>query len=153
MKLEELKPYKQNPRRNDNAVQYVANSIEAFGFRVPLVIDKDNVIVAGHTRYKAAKQLGLQEVPCTIADDLTEEQIKAYRLADNKVAEIANWDFELLPIELEGLDFDMASFGFYSADSLVLDVDDEDFLQDTEATKEKKGKEVVCPHCGEAFIV
>ena len=85
-KIEEIKPYEKNPRKNDGAVDAVANSIEQFGFRVPVVIDKDNVIVCGHTRYKAAKKLGLDTVPCVIADDLTEEQIKAYRLADNKVS-------------------------------------------------------------------
>ena len=84
-KLTELIPYKNNPRKNDEAVKYVANSIKEFGFKVPIVIDKDNVIVAGHTRYKASQQLGLKEVPCIVADDLTEDQVYAFRLADNKV--------------------------------------------------------------------
>ena len=111
--LSDLKPYEKNPRKNDEAVKYVAESIRKFGFKVPIVIDKDNVIVAGHTRYKAAKKLGLSEVPCIVADDLTEEQIKAFRLADNKVAEKAEWDFELLSSELDELfDFDMTVFGF-----------------------------------------
>lgn len=90
--IEELIPYENNPRNNDEAVKYVAESIRQFGFKVPMVIDKDGVIVAGHTRFKAAKELGMTEVPCIIADDLTEEQVKAFRLADNKVAEIATWD-------------------------------------------------------------
>lgn len=111
-KLSELKPYEKNPRRNDDAVQFVANSIKEFGFKVPIVIDKDGVIVAGHTRYKAAKQLKLKTVPCIIADDLTEEQIKAYRLADNKTAEIAGWDFALLDMELAEITMDMQDFGF-----------------------------------------
>ena len=112
-KIDELIPYEKNPRKNDEAVKYVAESIKAFGFKVPIVIDKDNVIVAGHTRYKASKKLKLTEVPCIVADDLTDEQIKAYRLADNKVAEKADWDFELLGAELEDLfDFDMTLFGF-----------------------------------------
>lgn len=102
-RTEDLKPYERNPRRNDQAVDAVANSIKAFGFKVPIIIDKDNVIVAGHTRYKAAKKLGLTEVPCIVADDLNEEQIKAFRLADNKVAEQSEWDFELLEEELEGI--------------------------------------------------
>ena len=89
MKLSDLKPYEKNPRKNDRAVEPVANSIKEFGFRVPLVIDKDNVIVTGHTRYKAAKKLGLKTVPCIKADDLSDEQIKAFRLADNKVGEIS----------------------------------------------------------------
>jgi site-specific DNA-methyltransferase (adenine-specific) len=108
-----IAPYGKNPRKNDEAVKYVAESIKQFGFKVPIVIDKDNIIVAGHTRWKAAKKLGLKEVPCIVADDLTDEQIKAFRLADNKVAEKAEWDFDLLAIEMdELLDFDMTVFGF-----------------------------------------
>lgn len=112
--LTEIKPYEKNPRKNDNAVEYVANSIKEFGFKVPIVIDKNGVIVAGHTRYKASKKLGLEKVPCIIADDLTPEQIKAYRLADNKVAEKAEWDFDLLQDELADLDelIDMSAFDF-----------------------------------------
>ena len=113
LKLSEIKPYKKNPRNNDGAVDYVANSIKEFGFKVPIVIDKNNEIVTGHTRYKAAKKLKLKTVPCIQADDLTDEQIKAFRLADNKVAEIAEWDFELLNEEIEDiLDIDMTDFGF-----------------------------------------
>lgn len=112
-KLNEIKPYEKNPRKNDSAVDAVAASIREFGFRVPVVIDKDGVIVCGHTRYKAAKKLKLDTVPCVIADDLTEEQIKAYRLADNKVSEPAEWDFDLLGDELDGIfDIDMSEFGF-----------------------------------------
>ena len=111
--LKDIKPYEKNPRKNDNAVKYVANSIKKFGFKSPIVIDKNNVIVCGHTRYKAAKKLGLDKVPCIVADDLTEEQIKAYRLADNKVSELAEWDIDLLGEELDGIfDIDMSDFGF-----------------------------------------
>jgi site-specific DNA-methyltransferase (adenine-specific) len=113
MKLSELVPYDKNPRKNDEAVKYVKASIQEFGFKVPIVIDKDNVIIAGHTRYKASKELKIDEVPCIIASDLTEEQIKAFRLADNKVSEQAEWDLELLSEELDDLfDFDMGAFGF-----------------------------------------
>lgn len=112
-RIEELRPYENNPRKNDEAVKYVAESIESFGFKVPLVIAADGVIVAGHTRYKAAKKLKLQTVPCIIVDDLTDQQIKAFRLADNKVAEKAEWDFDLLGLELEGItDIDMSMFDF-----------------------------------------
>lgn len=112
-KLNELKPYEKNPRKNDEAVKYVAESIKEFGFKVPIIVDKNNVIVAGHTRYKAAKNLGMDTVPCIVADDLTDDQIKAFRLADNKVAEKADWDFNVLSAELEDLfDFDMSLFGF-----------------------------------------
>ena len=115
--VDELTPYANNPRNNEIAVEPVAKSIKEFGFKVPIIIDKDGEIVAGHTRLKAAKELELEEVPCIIADDLTPEQIKAFRLADNKVSELADWDFELLESELEmleisELDFDMSEFGF-----------------------------------------
>lgn len=111
--IKDLKPYEKNPRHNDQAVDYVAESIKQFGFKVPIVVDKDNVIVAGHTRYKAAKKLGINVVPCIIADDLTEEQIKAFRLADNKVSEIADWDMDLLSEELDDIfNLDMEAFGF-----------------------------------------
>ena len=112
-KLKDIKPYEKNPRKNDSAVDAVANSIEEFGFKVPVVIDNDGVIVCGHTRYKAAKKLGIEKVPCVVADDLTDEQIKAYRLADNKVGELAEWDIDLLGEELDGIfDIDMSDFGF-----------------------------------------
>ncbi len=108
-------PYERNPRNNDEAVDYVAESIKQFGFKVPIVIDNKNVIVCGHTRLKAALKLNIEEVPCVVADDLSDEQIKAFRLADNKVGEIAEWNFDLLSLELNDLDelnFDMEAFGF-----------------------------------------
>ena len=112
-KIGEIKPYEKNPRKNDNAVDAVASSISQFGFKNPIVIDGNNVIICGHTRYKAAQKLGLNTVPCVVADDLTEEQIKAYRLADNKVSELAEWDIDLLGEELDGIfDIDMSDFGF-----------------------------------------
>ena len=114
-------PYENNPRNNDQAVDAVANSIKEFGFKVPIIIDKNNVIVAGHTRLKAAKKLGLESVPCIMADDLTEDQIKAFRIADNKVGEIATWDFDKLNIELSGIELDMSQFGF------DLEIEEEDF--------------------------
>lgn len=113
LNLSDIKPYEKNPRKNDNAVKYVAESIKEFGFKVPIVIDRNGVIVAGHTRYKAAKQLKMKTVPCLVADDLTDEQVRAFRLADNKVAEQAEWDFDLLDDELaQILDIDMDAFGF-----------------------------------------
>lgn len=112
IELKKIKQYEKNPRKNDEAVGPVAESIKEFGFKCPIILDKNNVIIAGHTRYKAAKQLKLKEVPCIVADDLTEEQIKAFRLVDNKVGEIAEWDFDLLNMELEDISFDMSSFGF-----------------------------------------
>lgn len=116
-KIGEIKLYEKNPRKNDNAVDAVASSISQFGFKNPIVIDGNNVIICGHTRYKAAQKLGLDVVPCVIADDLTDEQIKAYRLADNKVSELAEWDIDLLGEELDGIfDIDMSDFGFDLSD-------------------------------------
>ena len=115
--IHELIPYEKNARKNDKAVPLVAKSIEQFGFKVPIVIDKNNVIVCGHTRYKAAHALGIEEVPCIVADDLTDQQIKAYRLADNKVSEVSKWDKGILSLEMnEIFDFDMSDFGFEIAD-------------------------------------
>ena len=127
--LSELKPYENNPRNNDEAVNYVAESIKEFGFKVPIIIDKDNVIVAGHTRYKAGQKLGLTEVPCTVADDLTEEQINAFRLVDNKVAEFATWDLEKLELEMNDLELNMELFGFESIteDEETQEVKEDDF--------------------------
>jgi hypothetical protein len=101
--INELIPYINNPRKNDDAVDMVASSIKNFGFKVPIVIDKNNEIVSGHTRLKAAKKLGLEEVPCVVADDLSDQQIRAFRIADNKVSEFSMWDNDLLKIELDGL--------------------------------------------------
>lgn len=109
--IDAIIPYQNNPRNNDEAVEYVASSIREFGFKVPIVIDKKNVVVTGHTRLKAAKRLGLDKVPCIRADDLTDDQIKAFRIADNKVGEIATWDFAKLDIELEDIEIDMSAFG------------------------------------------
>lgn len=111
----DLKPYENNPRLNEDAIDLVAASIDEFGFKQPIVVDKDLIIIAGHTRWKAAQKLGLETVPCIQADDLTPAQVKAYRLADNKVAEAAQWDLDALQFELEELDnmdFDMEPFGF-----------------------------------------
>lgn len=110
--IDDIKPYKNNPRLNEDAIPYVMNSIKEFGFKNPIILDENNVIVAGHTRLESAKRLDMKEVPVIYADDLTEEQIKAFRLADNKVSEKSEWNFELLDEELENLDIDMTEFGF-----------------------------------------
>lgn len=109
--IDALTPYESNPRHNDEAVDPVARSIEEYGFKVPMVISRDGTIVTGHTRYKAAKKLGLEKVPCIIADDLTDEQLRAFRIIDNKTAEIATWDLDLLQVELDGLDLDLEGWG------------------------------------------
>ncbi len=125
--LAEIKPYDKNPRLNDGAVDAVATSITAFGWRQPIVVDGDDVIVCGHTRWKAAQKLGLEMVPVHVATDLTPEQVRAYRIADNKSGELAEWNMELLPLEmaeLQGAGIDWSSLGF-NADDLakILDPD------------------------------
>ena len=135
-KVEELIPYINNPRNNTEAVDKVAASIKEFGFKVPIVIDKDNVVVTGHTRLLASKKLGLQEVPCVIADDLSPAQIKAFRIADNKVSEYAQWDEDMLKVELEELEemnFDL--------DSVSIDFSDFDMALDLEDTEEGQEQE------------
>lgn len=126
-KISDLIPYEKNPRKNEQAIDKVAASIKEFGFKVPIIIDQNNVIVAGHTRLKAAELLGLSKVPCVVADDLSGEQLKAFRLADNKTGEFAEWDFELLAEELQDItDIDMSEFGF----------DVEDLPEDTELAED-----------------
>lgn len=145
-KINEIKPYEKNPRKNDEAVEYVANSIKEFGFKVPIVIDKNNIIIAGHTRLKASLELGLKEVPCIIADDLSEEQIKAFRLADNKVSEKSQWDFSKLDEELDNiLDIDMNLFNF-NVDEID-DINLDDYFKENENSKEKESKLIECPYC------
>lgn len=153
-KLSELTPYANNPRLNDGAVDAVAASIKAFGFKVPIIIDKDGVIVAGHTRLKAAQKLGMKTVPCIVADDLTPEQIKAFRLADNKVGELADWDFEKLDLELEELDFDMTPFGFDEVGEVGEASANNDIDGGGEISTDdfNDGKfECTCPRCGFKF--
>ena len=146
-RLDEVIPYANNPRDNSGAIEKVVESIRDFGFKVPIVIDKDNVIVAGHTRVLAAKTLGMDTVPAIMADDLTEEQIKAYRIADNSTAELSGWDFGKLDRELDSIrDIDMTRFGFQDAmkDCAV----DALFMDDEKV----EPKEIQCPYCGEWFV-
>ena len=127
--IERLVPYARNPRKNDGAVDKVAASIKEFGFRQPIVVDIEGVIIAGHTRYKAAQRLGLSEVPVHVADGLTPAQVKAYRIADNKVGELAVWDDELLALEIEDLrleDYPVDLTGMDEADLGQFDVDEAD---------------------------
>ncbi|MEI8194741.1 MAG: DNA modification methylase [Phycisphaerae bacterium] len=113
--IDQIKPYPGNPRNNDDAVDAVAKSLKEYGFRQPIVVDTEGIIIVGHTRYKAAVKLGLAQVPVHVATDLTPAQVKAYRIADNATAEIADWNYELLPIELSGLEemnYDLGMLGF-----------------------------------------
>ncbi|MBQ9211101.1 MAG: ParB N-terminal domain-containing protein [Clostridia bacterium] len=152
--LADIKPYERNPRKNDNAVDAVAASIQAFGFLVPIILDSEEtrVIVAGHTRYRAALKLHLDEVPTVLADDLTEDQIKAYRLVDNKVAELALWD---LPLMNEALDevgglFDMSEFGFDLGVGDVFEPKDTSKEIDADSFGDD-AFEYECPDCGFRF--
>lgn len=145
--IDEIKPYENNPRDNDDAVDAVANSIKEFGWQQPIVVDNEGVIIAGHTRYKAAKKLGLKHVPVVVADNLTPDQVKAYRLADNKTAELADWDMDLLNEELDQIrDIDMSQFGFDDLDSLELeDADtakDDNFDEATPAEPKSKSGQI-----------
>lgn len=138
--IDQIKPYENNPRNNDDAVDAVANSIKEFGWQQPIVVDNGGVIIAGHTRYKAAKQLKLKEIPIVVADNLTEEQANAYRLADNKSGELATWDDDELQEELDKiLDIDMTDFGF----DLETELEDDEVIDDDyeeEVPEEPKSK-------------
>ena len=150
-RLDEIKPYENNPRHNDNAVDAVAASIREFGFKVPLVVDSNGVIVAGHTRYKAAQKLGLKSVPCLVADDLNEEQINAFRLVDNKSGELATWDFDALKVELDNIgEIDLSEMGFdLTLHDEYTEPDIEDF--GNTATSEKI-ETCHCPKCGFEWV-
>ena len=171
VELDKLKPYENNPRFNDEAIEPVVNSIKQFGFKVPIIIDSSNVIVAGHTRLKAAKQLGMDKLPCIVVSDLTEEQIKAFRLADNKVAEFSSWDYEKLEEELTNI----VQNGEINIDSLIklgfesdLNIDNkeieealDDFFEDVEIEPEhnlsSKSKDdekyIICPKQQKAYLI
>lgn len=134
--LDDLKVYGNNPRINDNAIKYVTNSIKKFGFLVPIVIDKNNVIVCGHTRYLASKELNLKNVPCIRAESLTDKQVKAFRIADNKIHEKSSWDNDLLKeelTELQNFGFDLEDLGFLNFElDYILSDNTENFINDLE---------------------
>lgn len=141
--VDELVPYENNPRDNEEAVEYVANSIREFGFKVPIVVDKNYIIVAGHTRLKASKKLGLEKVPVIIADDLSDEKIKAFRIADNKVGELATWEEKLLQAELDELisqSVDMTEYGFTDEDFAEVENEAEEDDYEEELPKEPRTK-------------
>lgn len=155
--IEDVKPYENNPRKNDEAVEKVANSIKEFGWQQPIVVDKDGIVIVGHTRLKAAQELELDEVPVLVAKDLTDDQAKAYRLADNKTGELAIWDFPKLNIELEDidwLDMNMEDFGFginsYFEDSVTKEPENTSKEIDLDEFSDDKF-ECECPRCGFRF--
>jgi ParB-like chromosome segregation protein Spo0J len=152
--IAKVKPYDKNPRRNDKAVEAVAKSIREFGFRQPIVVDAAGVIVVGHTRYKAALKLGLKTVPVHVAADLTPAQARAYRLADNRTAETAEWDVELLPIELGELrddGFDLKLLGFTDKELAERLKEFDTELDDGQADADEAAETIRCPKCGHEF--
>ena len=141
MAVDKIRPYENNPRINDMAVDKVAESIKEFGFQNPIIVDRENVIIAGHTRWKASKKLGLAKVPVIVAENLTEEQAKAYRLADNKTGELAQWDYEALTAELGQInDIDMSAFGFEEMENALTEYNAEEDDFDPEQPVEAKTK-------------
>lgn len=154
----ELKPYERNPRINEEAVANVARSIERFGFRQPIVVDEEDVIIVGHTRLKAAEQLGLEKVPVHVAKGLTPEEARAYRLADNRTAELAAWDFDLLPMELLDLQkdgVDLAGLGWEDHElARLLPLGELPPSSEGREFGEEAGDKVEmteCPECGHKF--
>lgn len=149
----ELKAYENNPRNNTPAIEAVAASIHEFGFQVPVLIDRNDTLIAGHTRTEAAIKEDVTSIPCIYVDNLNDEQIRAFRLADNKVSEFAEWDYSNLMDELAEISgIDMSQFGFPELDDNDLDVKDSDFLADACSTKNHKTQKVICPECGHEFI-
>ena len=155
--IDRVIPYKNNPRHNDDAVEKVANSLREFGWKQSLVVDSDGVLIVGHTRLKAAKSLGMDKVPVLVANDLTPAQVQAYRIADNASGGIAEWDFDLLAVEVDGLqvDFDMEDFG---VDMSKLDFSFGDAPEIVNSSKEIDVSsfdddkfEHECPRCGFRF--
>lgn len=155
LSIDKIKVYESNPRINDKAVKYVANSIKKFGFLVPIVIDKDNVIICGHTRYLASQELGLKNVPCIEAENLTEKQIKAFRIADNKVHEKSSWDNDLLKEELSQLQdfgFNLEELGFLDFElDYILNDNMENFIDDLEEN-DYNSKNILNEHFDITFV-
>ena len=145
--IDKIKPYFNNPRKNKSAIEYVKNSIEEFGFKVPITIDEDYVIITGHTRYEASKLLKLKMIPCIIVRDLSKEKVKAFRLADNKVAEFAKWDYDKLEEELKNIkNIRMEVYGFLSEDDMMIDWDNVDEI-DVDNYEKPDEKKCQCPYC------
>lgn len=157
--IEEIKRYTNNPRVNADAIDEVARSLKDFGWRQPLVVDKDDVIVVGDTRYLAAKKLGMKEVPVHVAAELTPAQARAYRIADNKTGEVAEWDFGRLAEEMQALvveevEFDVTATGFTEMEiSALLEGEEEDLEGEGDGYEQEvhKKRKTKCPSCGHEF--
>ena len=148
-KVNDLLPYENNPRDNEEAVDPVSKSIVKYGYKVPIIIDSSGTIITGHTRLKALQKLGVEEVDVILADDLSEEQVKEFRLVDNKVSEFAKWEPIKLEEELAALENSLEDFGLMT----LVEVDVDQFFEDGLYEGEKKKKTIKCPHCGEEFEV
>lgn len=144
-RLSEIYPYEKNPRKNDGAVDAVAESIRQCGYIAPIIVDECGVILAGHTRYKALLKLGYTECQVAVAAGLSEEKKRKYRILDNKTGELAGWDFDLLQEEISELDFDGFDFGFAFPDRDALDLDE------SPSVEEEQGETAHCPKCGFTF--
>ncbi len=151
IKIDEIKPYKNNPRINTQTIDKVAQSIKDYGFKNPIILDKNNEIICGHTRFEAAKQLNLEKVPCIIAKDLTPKQVKEYRLVDNKTSELSWWDFDKLNEEIEKYNLDVFDYGFkdFSLEEDYNDSNSKDSEIDLDKIQEEFRNE--CPRCGFKF--
>lgn len=153
--IDKVVPYENNPRRNDDAVEKVANSLREFGWKQSLVVDSDGILIVGHTRLKAAKSLGMEKVPVLVASDLTPAQCQMYRIADNSTSELSSWNFELLEVELDGLqvDFDVSDFGDFKVDfgySYPPEITNSSKEIDVDSFNDDKF-EHECPRCGFRF--
>ena len=160
IKLEEIKPYKNNPRKNDGAVDAVVESIKQCSYVAPIIVDENNEILAGHTRYKALKKLGYSEVECIVKSGLTEEQKKKYRLLDNKTNELAEWDFDLLTNELEELDFGELDLDWGIDTEEGKEVSEDNYEVDVPKEPKSKigqiyqlGRWVYCKKCGKKHFI
>ena len=158
--IDKLIPYARNPRKNDEQVDRMVSAIQEFGFRIPVVAKSDGSVVDGHLRLKAAQRLGMTEVPVALADELTDAQVKAFRLLANKSANWAEWDDDLLRLELEelkGMDFDLELTGFDANELPNLDIENVDmdgfFEEKDSQVDENKVRTAVCPHCGKEFVL
>lgn len=146
LNIKDIKPYEKNPRKNEQAIDFIANSIKEFGFKVPITVDEDFVIITGHTRYEACKKLEIDKIPCIIVKDLSKEQIKAFRLADNKVSEKADWDFNKLEEELKNIkNIHMELYGFIKNEEEfnwddIKEIDEDNY-------EEPEHKMCECPYC------
>jgi len=152
-KIDRVRPYQNNPRHNNAGIDAVAASIQQFGWRQPIVVDETGTIIVGHVRWKAAKKLGLEKVPVHVAKGLTETQVRAYRLADNRTAALSSWNYDLLPIELkslQGTDVDLNDLGF-STDELARLIEGFDSLEDEPQPDRPPEKLIRCPKCGHEF--